>query len=48
MVAKATAAGGRRAIDAKDHGFMYGSSFYDLDNHHWEVMWMDMSAMPPA
>ena len=21
--------------------FMYGSSFYDLDGHHWEVLWMD-------
>jgi hypothetical protein len=20
---------------------MYGSSFYDLDGHHWEVLWMD-------
>jgi predicted lactoylglutathione lyase len=24
-----------------DHGFMYGWSFYDLDGHHWEVLWMD-------
>ncbi|MEP7125450.1 MAG: VOC family protein [Byssovorax sp.] len=41
MVAKALAAGGTAAMPAQDHGFMYGSSFYDLDGHHWEVMWMD-------
>src|SRR4029434_3130252 len=38
MVNKALAAGGKRAIDPQDHGWMYGSSFYDLDGHHWEVM----------
>ncbi|MGN6105331.1 MAG: VOC family protein [Kofleriaceae bacterium] len=38
---KALAAGGKPAMDAQDHGFMYGRSFYDLDGHHWEVMWMD-------
>jgi uncharacterized protein len=27
-----------------DHGFMYGWSFYDLDGHHWEVVWMDPKA----
>lgn len=38
---KALAAGGRAAGDPQDHGFMYGRSFYDLDEHHWEVVWMD-------
>ena len=28
-------------MDPQDHGFMYGWSFYDLDGHHWEVLWMD-------
>ncbi|MBM4507989.1 glyoxalase, partial [Rhodococcus hoagii] len=28
----------------QDHGFMYGRSFRDLDNHVWEVMWMDPAA----
>ena len=28
-----------------DHGFMYGRSFYDLDGHHWEVMWMSQEAV---
>ena len=41
MVKTAIAAGGKHAADAMDHGFMYGWSFYDLDGHHWEVVWMD-------
>lgn len=46
MVSTALAAGGKNAMDAVDHGFMYGWSFYDLDGHHWEVLYMDMSQMP--
>ncbi len=34
-------AGASRAMDPVDHGFMYGSSFYDPDGHHFEVFWMD-------
>jgi predicted lactoylglutathione lyase len=45
MVEKAIAAGGSHAVDPQDHGFMYGWSFYDLDGHHWEVFWMDPSAV---
>lgn len=45
MVKKATAAGGTRAMDPQDHGFMYASSFYDPDGHHWEVLWMDPAAL---
>ena len=41
MVATAIAGGGKNAMPATDHGFMYSWSFYDLDNHHWEVLWMD-------
>ena len=44
MVKKAVAGGGKHAMDPQDHGFMYGWSFYDLDGHHWEVMWMDPKA----
>ncbi|AUX39712.1 extradiol dioxygenase [Sorangium cellulosum] len=47
MVNKAIAAGGRHAVDPQDHGFMYSWSFYDLDGHHWEVLWMDPSAVQP-
>lgn len=48
MVRKAVAAGGSHALDPQDHGFMYGWSFYDLDGHHWEVFWMDPSAIPAS
>jgi len=48
MVHKAVAAGGAHAMDATDHGFMYGWSFYDPDGHHWEVFWMDPNGMPPT
>ena len=41
LVKKAVAAGGKPAMEPVDHGFMYGWSFYDLDGHHWEVLWMD-------
>lgn len=40
LVRKAVAAGGKTASEPQDHGFMYGHSFYDLDGHHWEVLWM--------
>ena len=44
MVKNAIDAGGKRAMDPQDHGFMYAWSFYDLDGHHWEVLWMDPAA----
>ena len=46
LVDAAIAAGGTHACDPVDHGFMYFRSFYDLDGHHWEVGYMDMSAFP--
>ena len=36
----ALAQGGTEADGAEDHGFMYTRSFYDLDGHGWQVMWM--------
>jgi uncharacterized protein len=45
LVEKALAAGGSDAADSQDHGFMYVRSFYDLDGNHWEVFWMDPSAI---
>ena len=45
MVKKAVAAGGKHAMDPMDHGFMYGWSFYDIDGHNWEVIWMDPKAI---
>lgn len=41
LMDKALAAGATDAERVQDHGFMYGRAFYDLDGHHWEVMWMD-------
>jgi hypothetical protein len=37
-VKTAVASGGSHAQDPRDHGFMYGWSFYDPDGHHF---WMD-------
>ena len=45
MVRKAIDAGGTHAKDPVDQGFMYGWSFYDVDGHHWEVLWMDPKAI---
>src|SRR3954453_2433129 len=42
--AAALAAGGEEADGAEDYGFMYSRSFYDLDGHGWQVMWMDPAA----
>jgi len=47
-VNQALAAGGRRALDPVDHGFMYSASFYDLDGHQWEVLWMDPATVGGA
>jgi uncharacterized protein len=41
----AFAAGATKAGDTSDMGFMYLRSFYDLDGHHWEVFYMDPSAL---
>jgi hypothetical protein len=44
LVDKAITAGGAEARDPMDHGFMYTRSFFDLDGHQWEVVWMDEAA----
>ncbi len=41
LVDQALALGGSVAKEPSDEGFMYGRSFYDLDGHAWEVLWMD-------
>ncbi|HTP38981.1 MAG TPA: VOC family protein [Steroidobacteraceae bacterium] len=47
MADAAAQAGGKADINPpQDHGFMFGRSFEDPDGHVWEVMWMDMSAVP--
>ncbi|WUD79089.1 hypothetical protein OG937_01345 [Streptomyces sp. NBC_00510] len=44
VAAAALAAGGSEADGAEDHGFLYSRSFFDLDGHPWQVMWMDPAA----
>ena len=41
LVKKALAAGATSYADPLDYGFMYQSSFQDLDGHLWEIIWMD-------
>jgi predicted lactoylglutathione lyase len=45
LVDRAIDLGGTRALAAQDAGYVYGRSFYDLDGHAWEVMWMSPSAV---
>ena len=41
--------GGTADVNPKqDYGFMYICSLADPDGHIWEMMWMDMSAMPSS
>lgn len=42
--AAALAAGAVEADGLEDHGFMCSRSFFDLDGHGWQVMWMDPQA----
>ena len=39
-------AGARELHGAEDEGFMYSRAFEDFDGHSWQVMWMDVAAMP--
>jgi uncharacterized protein len=41
----AIAAGAIDHDDTEDLGFMYSRSFFDLDGHGWQVMWMDPAAV---
>jgi predicted lactoylglutathione lyase len=42
----ALASGGSYSYEPQDMGFMYSRSFQDPDGHLWEVVHMDMSALP--
>ncbi|CAM4518895.1 VOC family protein [Paenibacillus xylanexedens] len=46
IVQAALDAGAKPSNEPQDHGFMYGWSFQDLDDHLWEVSYMDLSAFP--
>ena len=45
MVRKALAAGGTTYSQPQDHGFMYAHGFQDLDEHIWELVYMEPSAI---
>ena len=45
LVDKAVELGGTLTKEPQDGGFMYGRSFYDLDGHAWEVIWMDPASV---
>ena len=45
MLNKALKAGATEPKPAEDHGWMYSRSFFDLDGHHWEYVYMDMEAL---
>jgi predicted lactoylglutathione lyase len=41
MVEAALENGGKESNQLQDQGFMYSWGFKDLDDHLWEVIWMD-------
>lgn len=41
LLGRALAGGARAATRTVDRGFLYHGSFYDLDGHQWEVLWMN-------
>lgn len=43
---KAMNAGGKEIGEPQDYGFMQQRAVEDLDGHHWEVLYMDMSKFP--
>jgi len=45
-VERAVKAGGSDRNNIQDHGFMYAHGFQDPDGHLWELLWMDMTAIP--
>ena len=48
VVDSALTAGAVEADPLEDLGSMVSRSFFDLDGHGWQVMWMDPAAQPDA
>lgn len=46
LLGKAVAAGGSEYRQAQDYGWMYGRAFQDINGHIWELIYMDMNAIP--
>jgi predicted lactoylglutathione lyase len=45
LVSKALEAGATSAGEAIDEGAMYQRAFHDLDDHKWEVFWMETGTL---
>ncbi|MFT3786405.1 MAG: hypothetical protein QM770_09590 [Tepidisphaeraceae bacterium] len=45
-VAQAVKAGATTFEEPEDHGFMYASSFIDLDGHGWNLIWLNPAGAP--
>ena len=45
LVELALESGGTPVGEPSDLGFMYSRDFFDLDGHHWSLLWMDPSAL---
>jgi len=43
---KAVAVGGSEYRQAQDYGWMYGRAFQDINGHIWEIVYIDMNAIP--
>lgn len=46
LIRKAVTAGGTEYRQALDYGWMYGRAFQDINGHIWEIVYMDMNAIP--
>ncbi len=46
IVDTALASGGRPIHEPVDQGWLYGRSFLDLDDHNWDVFWVDSKRAP--
>jgi hypothetical protein len=46
IIRKAVEAGGTKGEHDENYEWMYGRGFNDLDGHHWDVFWMDISKVP--
>lgn len=46
IIEKAVKAGAVEYLEAKDYGWMYYRSFFDLDGHHWEFSFIDENQIP--
>ncbi len=45
LVDTALSEGGEPATETMEQAFLYGRSFYDLDGHHWEAVYMEPQAL---